>query len=294
MSCSKTPLRFPGGKQRLWPFIDEILTANGLEMAEYAEPYAGGAGIAVELLLRNRVSRIHLNDSCVGVYAFWHSILNEPERFCRRISRASLTIDEWRTQREIFRNRNGVDRFDLGFAMFYLNRCNRSGIVTGGVIGGLEQTGEWKIDARFPRNDLITRVEAIAACKSAISIRNWDAERFLIDYVAKLPGQSLVYCDPPYFRKAERLYPNHYSPEDHARIARVMQAKVKRPWVVSYDSCGEIRAHYCGRKTFCYMLQYNAAKTYKGAELFIFSDKTRIPRHSCLPAIQAALNELAV
>lgn len=293
MSSFKTPLRYPGGKQRLWPFIDEILTTNGLEMAEYAEPYAGGAGIAVELLLRNRVSKIHLNDSCGGVYAFWHSVLNETERFCRRISRASLTIDEWRSQREVFKSREGADRFDLGFAMFYLNRCNRSGIVTGGVIGGLEQTGDWKIDARFPRNDLITRIEAIVARRSAIKIRNWDAERFLTDYVSKLPAQALVYCDPPYFRKAERLYPNHYSPDDHARIAKVIQSKVKRPWVVSYDSCDEITAHYSHRKTFRYMLQYNAAKAYKGSELFIFSDKTQIPRRSCLPAIQTALAELA-
>jgi DNA adenine methylase len=292
VSDSKTPLRYPGGKQRLWPFIAEILTANYLKVPEYAEPYAGGAGVAMELLLRNHVSRVHLNDSCAGVYAFWHTILNETERFCRRISRASLTIDEWRSQREVFRSRDGADPFDLGFAMFYLNRCNRSGIVTGGVIGGLGQTGEWKIDARFPRNKLITRVEAIAARKNAIKVTNWDADRFLIDYVAMLPAESLVYCDPPYFRKAERLYPNHYLAQDHARIAKLIQGKVKLPWVVSYDFCEEIMAHYLGRKMFCYMLQYNAAKAYKGAELFIFSDKTRIPPHSCLPDIQSALGNL--
>ena len=293
MSLFKTPLRYPGGKQRLWPFIDEILSANELESGEYAEPYAGGAGVAIELLLRNRVSKIHLNDSCVGVYAFWHSILNETERFCRKISRASLTIDEWKKQREVFKSRDGADRFDLGFATFYLNRCNRSGIITGGVIGGLDQTGDWKIDARFPRNDLIHRIEAIASRKTQIRIRNWDAEKFLTNYVSKLPENSLVYCDPPYFRKADRLYPNHYEAEDHARIAKVIQSKVKRPWVVSYDSCDEISSLYRKRKTFQYWLQYNASKAYKGAEFFIFSDKIRIPANSCLPAIHEALNQLA-
>jgi DNA adenine methylase len=262
-------------------------------MAQYAEPYAGGAGVAVELLLRNRVSKIHLNDSCAGVYAFWHSILNETERFCRKISRASLTVDEWRNQREVFKSRQGADLFDLGFAMFYLNRCNRSGITTGGVIGGLAQKGEWKIDARFPRNDLITRVEAIAARRSSIKIRNWDAERFLVDYVAKLPTETLVYCDPPYFRKADRLYPNHYSPRDHERLATVIQVKVKRPWIVSYDACEEITAHYLVRRTFRYMLQYNAARAYKGAEMFIFSDKLQIPTYSSLSAIQVALAKFA-
>lgn len=293
MTTYKTPLRYPGGKQRLWPFLDEVLDRNNLIGAHYAEPYAGGAGIAFELLLRKRVAKIHLNDSCVAVHAFWHSILNETEKFCRRISRASLTVDEWKKQREVFKNRRVADRFDLGYAMFYLNRCNRSGILTGGLIGGLAQAGKWKIDARFPRNELITRIEAIAARRNAIRIRNWDAERFLIDYVPKLPARTLVYCDPPYFKKADRLYPNHYKAPDHARIAHVIQTKLKLPWLVSYDSCPEILSHYAERRTFRYLLQYNAAKAYKGAELFICSDKIELPAESRLPAIDAGLKRAA-
>lgn len=289
MSQYKTPLRYPGGKQRLWPFVDEILTTNELAAAEYVEPFAGGAGVAMELLLRGRVKRVHLNDSCIGVYSFWRSLLNEPERFCTAVSRASLNVDTWRRQQEIFRNRDSADRFDLGFAMFYLNRCNRSGILNGGVIGGLDQTGEWKMDARFPRNELISRMEAIAARKSDIKIRNWDAERFITQYVPRLPERTIVYCDPPYFRKAERLYPNHYKPEDHQRIAEVIQGNIGQHWIVSYDSCDEIRAFYEGRASFQYLLQYNAAKAYKGSELFIFSDQTRVPSRSSLPAIDTAL-----
>lgn len=289
MSQYKTPLRYPGGKQRLWPFIDEILTANDLNSADYVEPFAGGAGVAMELLLRGRVKRVHLNDSCLGVYSFWHSLLNEPERFCNAVSRASLDIDTWRRQQEVFRNRNSADRFDLGFAMFYLNRCNRSGILNGGVIGGLAQTGEWKIDARFPRNALISRIEAIAARKSDIKIRNWDAERFITQYIPRLPAETLVYCDPPYFRKADRLYPNHYKPNDHQRIAEVIQEDIAQYWIVSYDSCDEIQEFYKGRTLFRYMLQYSAAKAYKGSELFIFSDQTIAPRRSSVSAIDTAL-----
>jgi len=289
MSSYKTPLRYPGGKQRLWPFIHEILQVNSLVEAEYAEPYAGGAGVAMELLLRDHVSRVHLNDSCPAVYAFWHSILNDTERFCRKISRASLTVKEWKKQREVLRNRAGADRFDLGFAMFYLNRCNRSGILNAGVIGGLDQSGDWKIDARFPRNALITRIEVIASRKASIRIRNWDAERFLVDYIPRLSRNSLVYCDPPYYRKAERLYPDYYSASDHARIAKVIQSKVKVPWVTSYDYCDEIIEHYSKRSMINYQIQYNAAKAYKGSELFIFSDKTKLPTESRLPAVHEAL-----
>lgn len=294
MSQYKTPLRYPGGKQRLWPFVYEIIRANELSEADYVEPFAGGAGVAMELLLRGHVKRVHLNDSCIGVYSFWHSLLNEPERFCNAVSRASLNVDTWRRQQEIFKRRHTADRFEVGFAMFYLNRCNRSGILNGGVIGGLDQTGEWKMDARFPRNELISRMEAIAARKSDIKIRNWDAERFIDQYVPRLSVQTIVYCDPPYFRKADRLYPNHYKPEDHQRIAEVIQRAISQHWIVSYDSCDEIQAFYRGRTSFQYLLQYNAAKAYKGSELFIFSDQTRVPRRSTLPAVDIALIASAV
>jgi len=289
MSKYKTPLRYPGGKQKLWPFLLEILEANGLDGGEYVEPYSGGAGVAMELLLRGHVSKVHLNDSCPAVSAFWHSILNETEKFCRKISRASLTVEEWKKQREVFRSRETADRFDLGYAFFFLNRCNRSGILNGGLIGGLKQEGRWKLDARFTRNDLISRVEEIGGKRTAIRIRNWDAEKYLKTYVPRLPRNTLVYCDPPYYKKADRLYPNYYSHSDHEQLARVIQRDVKVPWVVSYDSCEEVAANFEYRVQIEYKLQYNAAKAYKGSELFVFSDDLYLPYSSRIPSINEVL-----
>lgn len=292
MSRNKTPLRYPGGKQKLAPFVLEVLAENELQQGEYAEAYAGGAGVAIELLLTGKVSRIHLNDSCPAVYAFWRSILTKTDEFCRRISRAALTVKEWRRQKEIFSRSSAVGQLDLGFSFFYLNRCNRSGIVSGGVIGGLEQEGEWKIDARFPRNELIRRIEAIATKKDVIKVRNWDAEKFLLEYVPTLPKKSFVYCDPPYYHKAERLYSNHYAPKDHARIARLIQKRLKRPWMVSYDSAPEILGYFSKRRTFTYSLQYNAAKAYKGREVIIISDNLTLPQFSSLRCVNSALRQL--
>ena len=167
MSKFRTPLRYPGGKQKLAPFIAEVIKANGLEGGEYAEPYAGGAGVAIELLLSGLVSKVHLNDSSYPIYAFWRSILKNPELFCRKISGASLTIEEWKRHRQILKNPKDHELIDLGFSAFFLNRCNRSGILTAGVIGGLSQTGQWHMDARFPRNELIRRIELIATKKGA-------------------------------------------------------------------------------------------------------------------------------
>lgn len=283
-----TPLRYPGGKQRLTPFIGEILEANGLIGEEYAEPYAGGAGVAMELLLSKKSRHVHLNDSCVAVYSFWKSILEKPEEFCRKVQSVALSPEEWKRQREILRRPAEFDFFDLGFSMFYLNRCNRSGILDAGMIGGKAQTGTWKIDARFPRIKLVHRIEAIAEKKDSISIYNLDAEDFLKRIVSKLPDRTLIYCDPPYFKKAERLYLNHYKPADHKRIAEVIQ-DVRQRWIVSYDDAPEIAEHYHCRRSFKYSLQYSAGRYCKGVELFFFGPSVILPLRSAIPSIDDAL-----
>jgi DNA adenine methylase len=288
----RTPLRYPGGKQKLAPFIDEVLGANGAVGWTYVEPYAGGAGVGIELLLRDRVRRVYLNDSSPHIYAFWKSILGQPEAFSRRISRCSLDIETWRRHREVFRKPADHDVLDVGFSTFYLNRCNRSGVLTGGVIGGLKQKGKWKIDARFPRTELIKRVEAIAAYSTKISISNDDAEEFLVKKVNSLPATTLVYCDPPYFSRADRLYLDHYKEADHARLAKLVQSSLKRPWLVSYDGHPHILSLYQKRRKFTYSLQYSAMEAYAGTEVFVFADVLNIPRTSSLPYVAAAVEEL--
>ena len=200
-----------------------------------------------------------------------------------------MTVEGWKRQREIFRHPAGHDQLALGFATFFLNRCNRSGILSGGVIGGLGQTGQWKIDARFPRNELIRRVEAIALRARDITVRNIDAEDYIGEYLPHLPRNTLVYFDPPYFRKADRLYDNHYVEADHADIAKAVQAQVKLPWMVSYDSGPEIAAFFRKRQQFTYDLQYNAASAYKGKELIIVSDDLSLPSDPSLLNIATAL-----
>lgn len=293
MDKPKTPLRYPGGKQKVWRFISEMLSANDLDGGHYVEPYAGGAGVAMELLLSGQVKCIHLNDSCPAVFAFWHSVIHEPDEMCRRIRCASLTVKEWKKQKDIYRHPDQHNCIDLGYAVLFLNRCNRSGIMNGGIIGGKKQNGPWKIDARFSRNDLIARIERIASRSSSIKIRNWDAERYLIQYVSRLPQESLIYCDPPYFNKADRLYENHYTPADHSRLARTIQTKLNGAyWMVSYDNAPEIFEHYSKRRSFTYSLQYNAARAYKGSEVFVLSDDLVLPKGSRIPAIDIALHTM--
>ncbi len=287
-----TPLRYPGGKQKIWQFIAETIEANDLVGCDYVEPYAGGAGVAIELLLAGLVKRIHLNDSNPAIYAFWHSIINYTDEFCRKVANASLAVNEWERQKAIYKTQDQGDLLALGFSLFYLNRCNRSGILTAGVIGGKNQTGTWKIDARFNRNDLIRRIERIAIKKRFIKIKNIDAEKFIESYVSKIDNCTFTYCDPPYFSKAERLYDNFYSPDDHIRIAHTIKNKLRGYWIVSYDNAPEIIALYESNKCFTYSLQYNASKVYKGTELFVFCNSLVLPYKSSISSINQALETL--
>ena len=289
MATYNTPLRYPGGKQKIAPFVREIILENGLQGISYIEPYAGGAGVAIELLLSGIVGKILLNDSCLSVYSFWNTVLKDPEWLCKKISLASLTIEEWKKQREILRNRVDYSISEIGFATLYLNRCNRSGILSGGVIGGLEQNGYWKMDARFSRKELIRRIEAIANNGDRISVSNKDAEIFIDEYNTSSKSSAFLYCDPPYLKKADRLYLNHYLPDDHKRIAEKIQSIEKEYWIVSYDSSEYIANLYGQRKKFIYNLQYNARRAYLGSELFIFSDALSIPKCSEIKAIDSVL-----
>jgi len=143
-----SPLRYPGGKTGLSTFLSKLILENNICDYTYVEPYAGGAGAALKLLFENRVSSIIINDFDRAIYSFWKSAVFQSEKFIDKIESTEVTIEEWNNQKEIYLNKRS-NQFDLGFATFYLNRTNRSGIIEGGPIGGIKQKGKWLINARW-------------------------------------------------------------------------------------------------------------------------------------------------
>jgi DNA adenine methylase len=270
-----SPLRYPGGKGRLVKYVIELIEMNGLTGGHYVEPYAGGAGIAIGLLYLEYVSHIHLNDLNPSVYAFWRSVLDEPEAFCRRIHDTPITVEEWRRQKAV-QTATSPGILDLGFSTFFLNRTNRSGIIKGGVIGGNNQTGTWKIDARFRREDLSKRIAKIASYAPRISLTNLDAADFIAGALKKIPKSSLVYLDPPYYGKSRRLYQNQYSHEGHAKIAKLV-ASIRHKWIVSYDDAEPIRELYAAFRRQTFKLGYSASGASTGNEVMIFCDGLKVP-----------------
>lgn len=270
-----SPLRYPGGKWRIAPFIRRLFEVNNLTGREYVEPYAGGASLALSLLLEGTVSKIHLNDLDAAVYSFWWAVLNRTEDMLRLIADTPLTVEEWRRQKATYQHPANEGRLALGFATFYLNRTNHSGIMNGGVIGGATQLGEWRMDARFNRNELQRRIRAIAARRKSIAVYHRDALAFM--KARPFPNDALVYMDPPYFVPGKALYLNSYNASDHVLVKQFAE-RLSCPWLISYDDVKEIRKLYRGHPSRRITLLHSAREVHVGRELMFFCRDLRIPR----------------
>ncbi len=270
-----SPLRYPGGKWRVASFFDQLITINRLLNHRYVEPYAGGASLALSLLLDHRVDEIHLNDLDPAIYAFWHSVLMRSRDLIDFIQQVPVTPDEWRHQKEIYARAPSVNRFTLGCATFFLNRTNHSGILNGGMIGGKKQTGPWTLDARFNRPELTARVRRIAALRSRIHLSCRDALDVVDEF--RHARRTLIYLDPPYYHAGHHLYMNAYRHDDHVTVRRAVE-KVTAPWVVSYDDTPEIRSIYRRMRSRKLCLLHTARSAREGAEVLFFADCLHIPR----------------
>ncbi|TRO96462.1 DNA adenine methylase [Glycocaulis profundi] len=277
MASTHSPLRYPGGKSCLYEVVRLTLRGNKLERGHYAEPYAGGGSLALALLYGGHASDIHLNDLDLSVWSFWDAVLNETDALIDRIERTSVTVDEWLKQREVQRDPENAGRLDLAFATFFLNRTNRSGIIkNAGVIGGLEQTGNYKIDCRYNKQELIRRIRRVSRYKGRIHLYRMDALKFF-DYVEnELPEDTFCCIDPPYFNKGSSLYTSFYDPQDHANVAeRVL--KLTCPWLITYDESDEIRKLYASRRQYEFNVKYSVQTKRIGSELMIASKGLRMP-----------------
>lgn len=271
-----TPLRYPGGKGRLTPFIRRVLATNQIS-GLYAEPYAGGAAIAFNLLLAGDVERIAINDLSKSIHSFWYSVLHHTDELSALVRDTPVTVDQWDRQKGILQADDASDPLSLGFALFFLNRTNRSGILNGGIIGGRAQTGAWKIDARYNAADLISRIQTIGRVADRVSLSNVDAIAFLNRGKDDWPEGSLVYLDPPYYVKGRDLYYHFYGPADHENVADAVAALKDMRWIVSYDNVGAIRDIYRGYQRAIYNIGYSARTVRQGSEVMFFSDGLVVP-----------------
>ena len=258
------------------PFLIDLFRQNGLENVVYAEPYAGGAGAAINLLLGNHVNEIIINDANLGIYSFWHFLLTEPDRFIQTIQDIPVTLAEWRHQKDIAKNANGPS-FELGVATFFLSRTNRSGVIMGGPIGGssLEKQlqAKYKLDCRFNKTNLTDRLNRIVQRREHITVYNMDA----LEFLRMLPNNTFAYLDPPYYVKGKSLYMNHYKEDDHQQLADYLLYEATFSWLLSYDDAPQIREKYQALELYRFPLNYTVSEKRTGYELLTLSPQLIFP-----------------
>jgi DNA adenine methylase len=269
MSIYYSPLRYPGGKNCIFPFVSKLFYDNQMIGHHYAEPYAGGSGLALRLLFEGYVEKIYINDLDRSIFAFWRSIIDRTEEFCEWIDSVDVTIENWNKYRDIQDNSNDSDDFELAKSTFFLNRTNVSGIIKGGVIGGQAQKGKYKIDVRFNKKDLVARIHKIAGIKDRITVSNLDGLAF-ISKLNRKRDNIFIYLDPPYYHKGADLYMNFYSKKDHMNLAKNVH-KISKRWMVSYDHQDFILGLYEKYKIVSYSLSQSASNRV-GEEVLIFPE----------------------
>lgn len=270
MSTYYSPLRYPGGKNCIFSFISNLFYENQLIGSGYAEPYAGGAGLALRLLFEGYVDHIYINDFDSAIYSFWKIITEKPDEFCDWIESVDITVGNWKKYKRIQFKSNGSSMMEMAKSTFFLNRTNISGVIKGGLIGGVNQTGKYKIDARFNKENLIKRIQRLKKVRSRIFVSNLDGIKF-IQKIDKLKKEIFIYLDPPYLQKGANLYMNFYSHADHKKLSRYVQ-KLHKNWIVSYDNHEFILNLYAEQRKIIHKLSQSASNRI-GDEIFIFSKK---------------------
>lgn len=279
MTLTFSPLRYPGGKSCLYPLLAVILDKNELRRTHYVEPYAGGCGLALSLLIKGDVSEIHINDIDISIWAFWHCVLEQTDELISKIRETPVTIEQWHIQREIHNKRNKQDLLSLGFATFFLNRTNISGIIKrAGPIGGRLQKGNYKLDCRYNTKALINKILIISQYKDRVHLTNLDAVKFIQSFKGQHPADLFFCIDPPYFKKGAELYTSSYAPKDHAKLANEV-LKLKSPWIVTYDYIEDIKNLYGSHRQFCFDINYSLQTKKIANELLIVSKGLKLPEN---------------
>ena len=270
MPRTYTPLRYPGGKSSLYGYVKNLIEKNDLTQCTYIEPFSGGAGLALSLLYKGVINSIVINDVDTSIYAFWYCALNYSEELCKRIVDMEVNMDEWYKQKEVQKNIENYDLFEIALSTLFLNRTNRSGIIKGGVMGGKSQEGLHKMNCRFNKEDLCHKIEVFASMKDNIIVTNYDA-RYINYYDYNIIcKKTFIYFDPPYVTQGKNLYCSFFNSEDHKELSNVIM-NLEIPWILTYDNHPLVEEMYQYFNRSLYELNYTAADKKKGKELMIYS-----------------------
>ncbi len=266
-----SPLRYPGGKGLLLRFVREIVLRNAPSETIYVEPFAGGAAIALGLLRSGDVEQAIIGDADPAIAAFWRAALQHSDELADLIDNCQVTIGTWHEQAHALEHTDPSDTITLGFAAFFLNRTNRSGILRARPIGGLNQDGPYKIDCRFNKPNLLQRLRDIARLADRITVHGSDGVALLEHLAPRYSQEAFVYADPPYLTKSTDLYIDTMTYAKHQQLAQALTASFRR-WIISYDCDARVPGDlYPTSEILQFDLRHSAGRPHRGTELMAFS-----------------------
>lgn len=268
-----SPLRYPGGKTKIYEKVKGLIEYGKLNSKAYVEPFAGGFGIGLGLLNDGVVETAMINDYDKHIYHFWHAALEQTEKLIELIETTPITIEEREHQKNIYNAGNALPLED-GFATLFLNRVNYSGVIKGGPIGGNNQESKYKLGCRFNKKDIIKRILLVANFRDRISLYNCDASDLICNHLKDRKNDIFLNIDPPYVIKGSLLYTNYFVEADHRKLQQIISENLNDvPWIVTYDNCELVRSIYSTYHMEEYNIRHNVGKNSAQKEIVI----TNIP-----------------
>lgn len=265
-----SPLRYPGGKGLLLKFVEKVLNQNVPRNATYVEPFAGGAGVALGLLKSKTVERAVIGDADPRIAAFWRAITQHHFEFVERVQQCNVNIDTWHKQADVVAT-GAENDVELGFATFFLNRTNHSGVIDARPIGGLAQEGPWPLDCRFNKPNLIERLKTVHSLAGQIVVHEGDGVELVADAASDFDEPVFIYADPPYLTKSADLYLDTMTYKRHEELADTLRT-CNAPWIVSYDVDDRVLNDlYPDARILQFGLRHSARRSHIGSELMAFS-----------------------
>lgn len=280
-----SPLRYPGGKRRLVPYLAAALAENNLRPDLFVEPYAGGASVSLELLHLDFVERAVISDLDPMVNAFWETVVTDIDWLCEQVESVPLSLSEWeRMKKTRFRCRRS-----LALACLYLNRTSFNGALhnSAGPIGGKAQTSEYDIGCRFPRARLVSRLRACADLADRIDVVPAQDAMFTVrearERARREESSVFFYLDPPFWAKSSSLYRRSFTELAHERLADQLHW-LQDHFLLSYDPAPEIVDLYTGHTAGTVAeieLLYSGSSRSAGTEMVI-SNLPKLPAETKL------------
>lgn len=265
------PLRYPGAKSKLVPYIRNLIETECLTNCTLYEPYAGSAAVSLALLESQTISKAVINELDPLIYFFWVSVMHDTNSLIKLIENTDITLDNWKYFSQ-YRDSSYITNkspLEIGFAGLYLNRTNFSGILNANPLGGMDQKSQYKINCRFNKKRIIKSIQELSCFSDKIEIHNMDALNFLKEKTKyKRNRKTFVYIDPPYYQKGPTLYRYFYNEDMHKDLAKFIKTK-SYPWLISYDDHPEIKRIYRHSKKQHIYLDYSANTHVPGKELLL-------------------------